>query len=271
MDQQLCEVYQRAFRTLLWRVRPRRLQLGVELLKSKAQALAHQPAAGGLAVALQMVYSRTRRQVLRHLVRASEARARAAGEPAGRPDGTTGRNRRRRQKALYEQLPQVPLTHGPDFHCDAALGGLARWLRAAGYDAQWWPGIDDDELLKKVLDSSAIMLTTDRRLFERGVITMGLVPAVLVSIGLTKQEQFRWVVSRLELPLRPTRCMRCGGRLVQVEKERVRRRIPPRTYPWRDDYFLCQRCDQLYWEGTHWQNIAAQLKKVCTATGPPSG
>src|SRR5256885_13899451 len=33
------------------------------------------------------------------------------------------------------------------FFCDAGLGGLARWLRAAGHDARWQPDIDDDELL----------------------------------------------------------------------------------------------------------------------------
>jgi len=29
------------------------------------------------------------------------------------------------------------------FFCDAMLGGLARWLRAAGYDAEYEYGIDD--------------------------------------------------------------------------------------------------------------------------------
>src|SRR5438876_10577751 len=35
------------------------------------------------------------------------------------------------------------------FWCDSGLGGLARWLRGAGYDALWHPQIDDDELLGK--------------------------------------------------------------------------------------------------------------------------
>src|SRR5687768_2358601 len=29
------------------------------------------------------------------------------------------------------------------FWCDAGLGGVARWLRAAGYEAFWEYGIDD--------------------------------------------------------------------------------------------------------------------------------
>lgn len=35
-------------------------------------------------------------------------------------------------------------TDPPRFACDAMLGGLARWLRAAGYDATWTYGIEDD-------------------------------------------------------------------------------------------------------------------------------
>ena len=32
-----------------------------------------------------------------------------------------------------------------------------------------------------------------------------------------------------------------------------------RTALWRDDYFLCAGCDQLYWRGTHWDRIAQAL------------
>jgi uncharacterized protein with PIN domain len=37
---------------------------------------------------------------------------------------------------------------GPRFACDAMLGGLARWLRAAGYDACWHGGVADPELVR---------------------------------------------------------------------------------------------------------------------------
>jgi hypothetical protein len=140
------------------------------------------------------------------------------------------------------------------------LGGLARWLRAAGYDAAFWPDIDDDDLLRKMIGSSAIVLTSDRRLTNRGIVTSGAIAALLVPISLKKREQFAFVRSQLDLLLQTPRCMACGGRLVMVEKEAVRERIPPRTYPWRDDYCLCQRCDRLFWKGTHWERIEAALK-----------
>jgi hypothetical protein len=35
------------------------------------------------------------------------------------------------------------------FFCDAGLGGLARWLRGAGYDAQWNPDLDDAAAIRE--------------------------------------------------------------------------------------------------------------------------
>jgi uncharacterized protein with PIN domain len=161
---------------------------------------------------------------------------------------------------LETTIPHTPPPLGYDFHCDAGLGGLARWLRAAGYDAAFWPGIDDDDLLRKMPASSAVLLTSDRRLTERGVITSGAVAAILVPISLKKRDQFAFVRCQLELALKPVRCMACGGRLIAVEKESVRERIPPRTYPWLDDYYECQRCQRLFWQGTHWRRIQAALE-----------
>jgi len=56
----------------------------------------------------------------------------------------------------------------PQFLCDAGLGGLARWLRAAGYEASWIPDIGDDELLRKTRRLGATLVTTDSLLMERG-------------------------------------------------------------------------------------------------------
>jgi uncharacterized protein with PIN domain len=56
--------------------------------------------------------------------------------------------------------------------------------------------------------------------------------------------------------------MSCGGELRKEEKEKLRERIPPKTYLWLDEYFVCRRCDKLFWRGTHWQRIARELSQV---------
>ena len=68
----------------------------------------------------------------------------------------------------------------PEFYCDAMLGGLARWLRAAGYDAAFEYGIDDSELLRRAQQTGAVLLSSDAPMFERNVIRGGTVRAVFV-------------------------------------------------------------------------------------------
>ena len=73
-------------------------------------------------------------------------------------------------------------------------------------------------------------------------------------------EQLALVFRELGLTVREPRCMSCGGELRRVEKEVLRDRIPPKTWRWVDEYFLCTQCDKLFWHGTHWQRIKARLK-----------
>ncbi len=239
----------RVWRNLLWRTRPASLQNEVAAFEREI-ALA---VASGVAErqAVEQVYRQLRDRTIEQLVQRSPA-----------PSGRKVRN------LLETCLPREPITSGPDFHCDAGLGGLAKLLRAAGYDAAFWPGIDDDRLLDKSLASAAILLTNDTLLVGRGVIRDGVVPALLVPITMRKSEQFAHVVGRLELPLAAPRCMSCGGRLQPVDKQTVRDRIPPRTWPWRDDYYVCERCQKLFWEGTHWQKIRQHLAAATRQADP---
>ena len=50
------------------------------------------------------------------------------------------------------------------FLCDAMLGGLAKWLRAAGYDAYYareGTDVSDRTLTAKALEEGRVLLTSD--------------------------------------------------------------------------------------------------------------
>jgi uncharacterized protein with PIN domain len=154
----------------------------------------------------------------------------------------------------------------PILFCDAGLGGLARWLRAAGWDAHWVQDISDDDLVRGAESLHAIIITTDSLLLDRRIIVHGQVSAIWVPPSLTKLEQLKLVRAELrerlgfsEAHLHCTRCMRCGGALASISKEAVKERIPPKTFHWVDDYFECERCGQLFWEGTHWRRVTREL------------
>ncbi len=146
----------------------------------------------------------------------------------------------------------------PAFWCDAMLGGLARWLRAAGYDAAWEEGIDDAELVRRALAKDRVLLTCDTGIMERGAIRSGRVRALLVPHA-KKLEQLRFVLRSRDLPIRPPRCMACGGSLKPIPRASARPEAPPRTFASGEEFYRCTRCAKLFWRGTHWESIARRL------------
>ena len=219
----ILKAYQTQFRWLLQRVGARRLDQGVQWMVAKAKHLS-----------------------IDQQVTIAEALTRTYQELAAR--------------APFQKnsSPSADL----HFFCDAGLGGLARWLRAAGYEAEWEAGIDDDELLRKARGIPATILTTDSMLMERKLLRDRIIPALWLPPTLRIREQLSLVFRELKLNLRGSRCMSCGGELVRQDKESLRERIPPRTYRWQDEYFVCSRCGKLFWHGTHWQRITRALERV---------
>jgi hypothetical protein len=241
------DAFECKFRALLQQVGPRRVERGVRLLIDRAERLSARTGMP-LARALAQVYERTAEQIGRR-------RSCPAGPQAARPTDPP---------SLDGRTPNVA---DVVFVCDAGLGGLARGLRAAGYEAHWRAEIGDDELLHEAHVVPATLLTTDSLLMERGVVRDGFIPAVWVPPTLTKWEQLALVLRELCLPLREPRCMTCGGELRSADKQSVRDRIPPRTYYWRDEYYLCTRCDKLFWHGTHWERIQQRIRGAVAEKG----
>lgn|SRR5262245_42910448 len=153
----------------------------------------------------------------------------------------------------------------PKFACDVMLGALVRWLRAAGYDATWSNNIDDWDLVRLAQREGRILLSADTGIFRIGIVRDREVPAVHVPNGLTTDEQLAFVMRSLHLEPREPRCMACGGALVEVAKEQVREHVPAGSYARIDRFYQCQRCGQVFWQGTHWPRIADRLEQIRSA------
>ncbi len=150
----------------------------------------------------------------------------------------------------------------PTFLCDPSLGGLARWLHAAGYEARQLPQVALHRLPDEALRLGLVLLTTDAETLDRRIVADGSLAVVWLPSALTTPEKLRLVLRDLRLPLRQPRCMACGGELVARPKDEVQPRIPPRTARWKDEYFVCGSCDRLYWQGTHWERIVPALRRA---------
>ena len=148
------------------------------------------------------------------------------------------------------------------------LGGLSRWLRAAGYDALYEYGIDDGVLVARAREDGHILLSSDAGIFKRVLVRDGAVRALFVPRALGTAAELGFVLNAFSLPLRDPRCMTCGGELARVPKETVRDEAPPRTFEHVEVFYRCGRCGKLLWYGTHWQRIARVLDRAVKGAEP---
>jgi hypothetical protein len=155
--------------------------------------------------------------------------------------------------------------HPPRFLCDPSLAGLARWLRAAGYEAALAPDVPGHRLPDEALRRGLVLLTTEAEALDRRIAADGSLVVAWLPSAVTMAEQLKMAALDLGLTLREPRCMACGGTLVPTPKEDVRPRIPPRTALWKDDYFVCAACNRLFWRGTHWERIERTLRRAVAA------
>ncbi|PKL51390.1 MAG: twitching motility protein PilT [Candidatus Riflebacteria bacterium HGW-Riflebacteria-2] len=135
------------------------------------------------------------------------------------------------------------------FIADCHLGKLAGKMRLLGLDVEYRNDIDDEELVAAVVNDKKVLLSRDRRLLMRKVIDRGY----LVR-SQNPDEQIAEVIKRFDLgrQLQPfTRCALCNGMLERVEKAAVLHRLEPKTKLYFDDFFQCQSCRQVYWQGSH--------------------
>lgn len=139
------------------------------------------------------------------------------------------------------------------FVLDVHLGKLARYLRLLGFDTLYRNDYDDAELAHLASVEQRILLTRDRDLLKRAVVTHGFFVRATEP-----RRQIEEVLERLDLyrAIRPfQRCTRCNGLLAPASKGQVWERLAPKTRLYVQAFWMCGQCGQVYWEGSHLPQI----------------
>lgn len=146
------------------------------------------------------------------------------------------------------------------FIADAHLGGLARLLRMVGFDTLYDNHFHDSEIADISAREGRIVLTRDRELLKRREITHGCYVHALKS-----EQQLREIFARLDLghSARPfSLCLHCNAPLRTVDKTRVRERVAAAVWDRYEHFTVCDVCNRVFWEGSHWQRMQALLNGV---------
>jgi uncharacterized protein with PIN domain len=161
-------------------------------------------------------------------------------------------------RPLIHLQPRQPRI--PRFVLDTHLGKLAAYLRMLGFDALYQNEYSDEDLAEISRTKGRYLLTRDRGLLKRTLVTRGY---CLRSTN--SREQVVEVLQRYSLfaAIHPfQRCMHCNGTLESVSKEEILDHLEPGTRKYYQDFFRCTGCGKIYWKGSHYQRMKKFIEKI---------
>ncbi len=145
------------------------------------------------------------------------------------------------------------------FICDEMLGSMAKWLRIFGYDTKYVKNMKDEEIAKIAREEKRILLTRDKKLaarFEKSI--------YLENNGL--KNQLKRIIKELALKIDDknllTRCIICNEKIEKIDKEKVKGRVPEHVYESHEEFYICPKCQRIYWIGTHFKNMKKFIESI---------
>jgi uncharacterized protein with PIN domain len=157
---------------------------------------------------------------------------------------------------VFESLDISPLLRlrpaplrSPAFVLDSNLGRLARYLRLLGFDCLYQNNFDDETVASIADQEQRTVLTRDRALLQRKIITRGYFVRQVRPRLQVKEVLARFDLYRLVSPF--NRCIRCNGDLRVIDKQTIEARLEPKTRKYFDTFRMCTDCGQIYWQGSH--------------------
>lgn len=148
----------------------------------------------------------------------------------------------------------------PRLCCDRMLAGLARWLRAAGYDTMLVAAEQTDRAIAaKCREERRVLVTRDRHLAAHAgsgidILLLGAVGTDAQAIELADALGIDWTRAPF------TRCMLDNSPLEDANAT-DRARVPPSAAGLPGPFRRCPACGRVYWPGSHARRIAARLAR----------
>jgi len=149
---------------------------------------------------------------------------------------------------------------------DGMLGNVAKWLRLLGIDTYYERDLEDDKLIELASKYNAILITGDEELsfkaFRKNI------KVILLKNKLTKKSMIKKVLSELNINKNNleigSRCIRCNNLLKPIDKNLIliSNKLPKKIIENNDEFWYCDKCDKIYWYGSHWRNIEKELNEI---------
>jgi len=152
------------------------------------------------------------------------------------------------------------------FIVDRMLGKLATWLRISGYDTLYVGDFNVEDEDKFLLEEhrDRVLLTRDKQLYEASVRSGR--KAILITSDSVEEQLKQMKRLGVEIKIVMDRCSVCNSPLRKPSDEEalrvMRREGISEDLRKKYELWYCEKCDKLYWMGSHWRNMVKFLKRI---------
>ncbi len=141
------------------------------------------------------------------------------------------------------------------------LGRLARWLRILGFDTDYYDSGNIGALIIRALRDDRTIITRRKQI--------GSLKVIVVESDEVK-EQMKELIGKINLKvdesLMFTRCIICNELIKAVSKEEVKDEVPAYARETQQIFYRCQKCERIYWRGSHWENVRRYIEEIALET-----
>jgi hypothetical protein len=147
-----------------------------------------------------------------------------------------------------------------NFLCDSMLGTLAKWLRVYGFNTFYANNeLEDEDLIEIAKKENRALVTRDIELAQKAK------RENLKVIEVTSTDvdnQIKQILNDIDVIKKNilTRCLLCNSKLQTIAKKDVKNKVPEGAFKLNDKFWICKKCNKIYWKGTHYDNMIKKIK-----------
>lgn len=154
------------------------------------------------------------------------------------------------------------------FIADRMLGRLSRWLRLFGYDTiEIKKQENEDDLLLELAEREDRILISRDYLLIRKAIKRSLGAYDVQSPNIMEQLSEIQTQFKLSFEPRMERCTLCNSLIRKINPSgmgilKTKDYVYPERLEKETDFWICDNCGQVYWQGSHWKNIMQRVNEL---------
>ena len=151
----------------------------------------------------------------------------------------------------------MPLRNEPKFFVDSMLGNIAKKMRLMGYDTLYFSHIEDELLIQTAKKENRVVISRDEDLIR--ISQKNEVKSIFIQ-NKREIQQFQEIMENLGIKMveingNKARCPNCNSKTKSIDKKNISQKIPKKVLEYNEKFWICKNCNQIYWEGTHIQNL----------------